>query len=292
MNTRTTYALLAILATVGTLSVAPAVFAQGYFDEESCPDCDGMDNRQKAMASADNEIPITVKTDKKTYNHESTINVSGTVAYYKTGVPVTITVVSPSNNIVTVQQIDVNQDRTFKTALNTAGSLWKYDGTYVIRAQYGSQDINNRVLVELTDGVSKSTQPPKECTASELNASGSCIPFTISTGSVTSASINTASKSLVIMIESVNDGTLTLTPSQEIISGVHTILVDGEQWDDVTINSNEITIMFLGGAEKIEIFGAKVIPEFGAIAALILAVAIISIIAVSARSRLSIMPKY
>jgi predicted secreted protein with PEFG-CTERM motif len=35
-----------------------------------------------------------------------------------------------------------------------------------------------------------------------------------------------------------------------------------------------------------------VIPEFGAIAALILAVAIISIIAVSAKTRLSIMPKF
>jgi len=35
-----------------------------------------------------------------------------------------------------------------------------------------------------------------------------------------------------------------------------------------------------------------VVPEFGAIAALILAVAIISIIAVSAKSKLNIMPRY
>jgi len=50
--------------------------------------------------------------------------------------------------------------------------------------------------------------------------------------------------------------------------------------------------MFLAGAEKIEIIGTFVVPEFGAIAALILAVAIISIIAVFAKSRLSIMPRY
>ena len=37
---------------------------------------------------------------------------------------------------------------------------------------------------------------------------------------------------------------------------------------------------------------AKVVPEFGTIAVMILAVAIISIIAVSAKSRLSIMPRY
>jgi len=38
--------------------------------------------------------------------------------------------------------------------------------------------------------------------------------------------------------------------------------------------------------------GTEIIPEFGPIAALVLAVAIISIIAVSAKTRLRLMPKY
>ena len=46
------------------------------------------------------------------------------------------------------------------------------------------------------------------------------------------------------------------------------VLVDGEEWDDAEINGNEITVMFLAGAEEIEIFGTHVIPEFGAIAAI------------------------
>jgi predicted secreted protein with PEFG-CTERM motif len=50
--------------------------------------------------------------------------------------------------------------------------------------------------------------------------------------------------------------------------------------------------MFPAGAETIEIIGTYVIPEFGTIAAMILAVAIISIIAISAKSRLSIIPRY
>jgi predicted secreted protein with PEFG-CTERM motif len=68
------------------------------------------------------------------------------------------------------------------------------------------------------------------------------------------------------------------------------VLVDGEEWDDVEINGNEVTVMFLAGAETIEIIGTFVIPEFGTIAAMILVVAIISIIAISAKSRLSIIP--
>ena len=46
------------------------------------------------------------------------------------------------------------------------------------------------------------------------------------------------------------------------------------------------------GTEKIELFGTHVIPEFGAIAALILTVAIASIIAASAKFQLGLAPKY
>ncbi|MFZ0185168.1 MAG: PEFG-CTERM sorting domain-containing protein, partial [Nitrosotalea sp.] len=42
----------------------------------------------------------------------------------------------------------------------------------------------------------------------------------------------------------------------------------------------------------IEIIGTQIIPEFGPIAALVLAIAIISIIAVSSKTGLRFMPKY
>jgi len=44
--------------------------------------------------------------------------------------------------------------------------------------------------------------------------------------------------------------------------------------------------------QEIEIIGSFVVPEFGTIAVLILAIAIISIIAVSSKTKLSILPKY
>jgi predicted secreted protein with PEFG-CTERM motif len=48
----------------------------------------------------------------------------------------------------------------------------------------------------------------------------------------------------------------------------------------------------LAGTEEIEIIGTFVIPEFGTIAAMILAVAIISIIAISSKSRLGMLSRY
>ncbi|KAF6249602.1 MAG: PEFG-CTERM sorting domain-containing protein, partial [Nitrosopumilus sp. YT1] len=62
--------------------------------------------------------------------------------------------------------------------------------------------------------------------------------------------------------------------------------------NDVEIDGNTVTVMFPAGTEEIEIIGTYVIPEFGTIAAMILAVAIISIIVISSKSRLSIIPRY
>ncbi len=290
MNTRTSYVLIAILAAVGTLSIS-----QAYGQELACPDCEG-DSVMLAQQAARMDIPVTVWTDSPIYDHNSMIMVSGHVANVKSGIPVTLMVTSPSNNVVTIQQLDVNSDGSFETTLNTAGNLWKYDGTYVIRVQYGNQEVNNKVLVELTGGITTRpttpTAPSVTCGSSELAVGGTCVPYTISGATVTGSDVNTGENSMIVRINAMNDGTLTLNPSTQTLRGIFMVLVDGEEWDDVSIDGQKVTVEFPAGTEEIRVIGTFVIPEFGTIAALILAVAIISIVAVSARSRLSIMPKF
>ena len=296
MNNRKSFALLALLTAVSTLTMSSA-YAVGDdpTHPESCIGCSIDD--AKVMASEDllNAIPVSVWTDKADYGHNDIIKVEGQVAN-ESGYPVTITVISPLNSIVTIDQINV-VNRSFETTLNTAGAMWKYDGTYTIKVNYGTAEKSNSAKVELTGGVAYETnyQTPttnKQCSAMELSANGQCIPFTISGGTVTSATLNTNDNSIVIMINAEEDGTLTINPSTTVQKGIFMVLVDGEEWDDVEIVANKVTIMFPAGAETIEVIGTFVIPEFGTIAAMILAVAIISIIAVSAKSRLSIIPRY
>ncbi len=287
MNNPTSFALLALLIAVGTLTVSSA------YAQMACPDCGPEDPRAIARQLLLEDIPISLWTDKSTYDHNDTIIVEGRVANVVPGVPVTLTVMSSLYSIITIDQITVDDNGNFRTTFNTAGNLWKYDGTYYINANYGSAEKNNKVLIELVNGIiTQPTQPSVKCAKSEFSVKGNCVPYSISGGVVTGATVNTKDNSLIVMISANEDGILTLNPSKNILDGVFMVLVDGEEWDDVEINGNEITIMFLAGAEKIEIIGTYVIPEFGAIAALILAVAIISIIAVSAKSRLSIMPRY
>ena len=110
-------------------------------------------------------------------------------------------------------------------------------------------------------------------------------------------------ESLIVILDDTSDGVLTLTIPRSVADAlIHTgeddeffVLIDGEEVDfteNVSSTDRTLTMAFSSGAQEIEIIGTFVIPEFGTIAMMILAVAIISIVVVSAKSRLSITPRY
>jgi len=282
MNNRTSFVLLAILTTVSTLVMSSA-YAQDMVGE-SARDNGIMMGSQMLPT----DIPVSITTDKTSYDHSDTITIYGRVANVS-GFPVTLTVVSPIHSVVTIAQLDVAKDGSFETTLNTGGEIWKQNGTYTIKVNYGTAGKSNKVFVELTG---ESSIGSSNCGSSEIDVEGNCVPYSISGGKVVGISVNSNSNSLIVRISANENGIFTLTPAKSVLDGIFMVLVDGQQWDDVEISGGQVTVMFPAGTEKIEIIGTKVIPEFGAIAAMILAVAIISIVAISAKSRLSIMPRY
>ena len=99
---------------------------------------------------------------------------------------------------------------------------------------------------------------------------------------------------LVHLFGADDDGELKITLNEDII----TPFDDGSYF--VLINSEEVEFEQMGrtlhidyeaGTEKIEIVGSHVVPEFGTIAMIILAVAIVSIIAITAKTKISLIPK-
>ncbi len=118
---------------------------------------------------------------------------------------------------------------------------------------------------------------------------------------VTNIYADTDSNSLIMELDTTDSGQITVTLPRKTIDAkigtaddVFFVLVDGEEvsFDETkTAADRTLIIQFPSGAEEIEIIGTFVIPEFGAIAVLILAVAIISIIVVSTKSRLGIIPR-
>ena len=121
------------------------------------------------------------------------------------------------------------------------------------------------------------------------------------TASVTSGVIhhiaaNSDDDTLIVHLFDANDdGELKITLNKDIITpfddGSYFVLVENEEVDFEQMGRT-LHIEYGAGAETIEIVGSHVVPEFGTIAMIILAVAIVSIIAITAKTRTSLIPKF
>ena len=91
-----------------------------------------------------------------------------------------------------------------------------------------------------------------------------------------------------------DDGELKITLNRDIITpfddGSYFVLINSEEVEFEQMG-NTLHIDYMAGTEKIEIVGSHVVPEFGTIAMIVLAVAIISIIAITAKTKTSLIPK-
>jgi predicted secreted protein with PEFG-CTERM motif len=123
------------------------------------------------------------------------------------------------------------------------------------------------------------------------------VNYTIAGGKIISVTPDLDAKSLIIKISTTNDGELVITLPKDVIDTDEQgffILVDGEETaflEELHDSSRTLTIPFYNGTEEIEIIGTFVIPEFGTIVVLALAISIVGIIAITAKSRLSLVPK-
>ena len=260
---------------------------------------------------------IIVTTDKSSYLEGETISISGEIKNIALGNQLSIVIQAPNGNIVALDQITVGSDKQFSTEIKLGGKLMKEEGTYTIKV---TQDKNNQVTTSFEfGGVSSSNEldiiidspiTATTVTATTVTAttvavqdSTDLISYEITNGKIINIMTDMDAKSLLIDIEAWDDGSITLTIPRSVLDAKINdgdddeffVLVDGEEvnFEEITTSTDRtLTIEFLAGSEQIEIIGTFVIPEFGTIAAMILAVAIISIIAISAKSRLSIVPRY
>jgi predicted secreted protein with PEFG-CTERM motif len=110
------------------------------------------------------------------------------------------------------------------------------------------------------------------------------------------ASVSEDTKSILFTLQgntNSDDNTLTLLLPSELISGVSSVSIDGTETENFSQElENGFARLVIKEipplAKEISITGATIIPEFGAIAVLILAIAIISIIAISEKSKLAL----
>jgi predicted secreted protein with PEFG-CTERM motif len=250
--------------------------------------------------------PISIETDSDVYDHSSKITVTGQIANVDPNyLAVALKVLSPNGNIAGVAQPEVNSDGSFVGTFNTSGYAWTNNGTYQITATY--LGIDTTISIEIKDtvgtGVTAETATTTAATIAETETTSAYefpegqIAYDI-TCSTTSPSFigNGDDSTLEIYIDATGDGELTIALDEEIIKpfddGSFFVLVNNEEIQDFVQEGNKLTIPCKVGDEKISIVGSWAIPEFGTIAVMILVVAIVSIIIVSAKTKLSLVPRY
>ena len=255
----------------------------------------------------------SISTEKESYAAGEIISVTGSLDT-STGSPVILQIISPIGNMVAVYQVTPDSEDNFSVDIATSiGGVWKESGTYIIKAThyYGNFQTqfdygltmsaqvkpSNTEAAEPTEGLDFSPIDESSDNVSVIHLEDYNVYYKITGGKILKIIPDVESTSLIIHIETWGDGELMITLPKEVIDtdeGSFFILVDGEEtvyYSQDESDSRTLIIPFYNGSEIIEIIGTFVIPEFGTIAAIILAVAITSIIVLSAKTRLNIVPR-
>ena len=231
----------------------------------------------------------------------STVAISGTTD--RNNEPVML-VVSNSLGIKDVGQIAVSGG-SYSTSINVSSYA---DGTYTIKVNQGeSGKYNLSVDISVSGGSSMSSASVSNITASSEEDAAAAVAAAKGGLQITAGGIE---GSTTIDVSGTTDrtGDITLTvtaPNGNIVavsqlspsggSFATTIETGGSLWSQdgmYKISAQQGAASKYKTSAEVQIVDGHVIPEFGVIAAMILAVAIVSIIAVTAKTKLSIVPKY
>ena len=257
---------------------------------------------QVSSPSPPSAPPITVSTDKLSYLLGDTIVISGSVKSPVKNTQLSIQIFDPNNNLVHVDQIDVSEDGKYTDTIKAIGVYWRASGTYTVKVQYALPGVTAQTTFIFQSSIPSVSNVFEVKDPTSQQTFG--VNYTITGGTVKDISIDTQSISLIISINSTTDGTITIQIPRALVDAktnsgqddAFIILIDGAEVKSQSESSNSnyrnLTIQFYQGDQDIEIIGTQVVPEFGPIAALVLVIAIISIIAVSAKTGLRFMPKY
>jgi len=302
--------ILVAVAIFSVFAIIPqTVFGQAIVTDLSCIACQEIPNEQ-TLETYKQISPLVIWTDSPIYDKDSTIQVSG---HSNTKIlPVSIRITNPLGNIVGIEQAMPDDNGDFMIQFKPAGKLWKSEGNYIITAQLGDgsggkifrvqakvldyagsdmlaryeieggrvvdiipQTNTNSLIITLgdtkTDGVLKvylprdiidAKQPSKQITG----MAGIGLPQQHTTN---------YDKEFLVLVDG---SSVSKIDSSFVTKKYNDIVPLGKYSEKTAINTRILTIPFSAGTEQIEIVGTFVIPEFGSYAAIILAIAIMSIV--------------
>jgi predicted secreted protein with PEFG-CTERM motif len=248
-----------------------------------------------ALVGTANAQALTVETGQPSYAAGDTIEVSGEVGTVQAGLPVLIRVFNPNGALARTDQITPVADGSYTYSFPAGGPLMGVSGEYRAAVTYR----NNTEETAFNFITSEGGQIWRTITV-EIAGREHPIRYQINGGTLTNMTADPETATLTATINSTAPGALVVELPRSMIQSLSEVgaptggndtdfeaFVDTEGgiFDETMTNRTvrELTIPFEQGAEEIEIVGTWVVPEFGAIAAIILAIAIVGIIVATTR---------
>jgi len=283
---RTVYSLFGLLAIFSLIAIAPPAFA---------------DHTTAEVDMAVGSSLVGCETTNECYiPHMVTIDVGGEVMWNNIdGMAHTVTAGTPAEGL----------SEHFDSSLVAPGAMFSHEfteagtfdyfcmvhpwmtGIVTVSAEHDEMEEMGHDEMEEMGGMEHSD----EHAASGVEDISDQFTATTTSGVIHHIAANSDDDTLVVhLFGADDDGELKITLNEDII----TPFDDGSYF--VLINSEEVEFEQMGrtlhidyeaGTERIEIVGSHVVPEFGTIAMIVLAVAIISIIAITAKTKTSLIPK-
>jgi len=156
---------------------------------------------------------ISVATDSSSYEAGEMIGISGSVSDYVESDPfknfdVTLKLVAPNGNIITISQISPNSDGSYSTFIPVQGPLWKLDGDYTISVSWGSDNNASTTFTfisepeEIIEEVEQEEviEISEEELAEVVEETETPEPTSVSTGSAPAADFNALTYSIVFTV--------------------------------------------------------------------------------------------
>jgi hypothetical protein len=245
--------------------------------------------------------PLTVSTNKPNYTTGETIVISGGVTP-AAGQALLIEVFNPNGALYRIDPITPASDGSYSYAMKIGGKLGP-SGTYTVVVYYNNQK------AQTTFSFTNTSPPPVgpwHTVTVQINGVSYQIQYSISLGgTLGNIAADTSTTSLKASITATSDGTLALKIPRNVLDAKTSTGADDNFVifaDDIpTVNFNEsgsdntqrtIYINFDQGTQTIQVVGTHIVPEFGAgaVAAIVLAIAVIGTIIATRHNRNSGFP--
>ena len=251
--------------------------------------------------SAFAEPAIELNSEQTEINSLDSVLVTGKITGVSIFKPVKLTVITPDGEVVYSPELPFDNDGVFKRLIHPTLPSFK-TGEYTVIASHEDTQSTAKIQFTVIDK-SKPTTPISEPQKPEIdNNAPSAIKLTTETTfgeNKINLNGNTATTQtdITFTVTSPNGNLVSIAQVTPKTNGDFSVemVTGGPLWEEngmYTITANQGLSSEYKQSTQVEINNGVVVPEFGALAVMILTVAIISIIAISAKSKFGIYPRY